>query len=169
VHAWFCSRRKHVGDGTLVVEETDFIGCKVMRLSAIAVRVLLGRTLTSEQKLKVSQTELERLLDEEVSGSASSNNVEEDLGTNAQQWSDSESASTSESPPSKRPRLPKEEERLPKEENTGTAHATTTAASTLTGPIPASSSPGSEFPLKGLMDGILQGKKEFHSKSRRAR
>jgi hypothetical protein len=160
-YIWLLTYRKHVGDGTLVVEETDYIGCKVMRLSAIAVKILLGRTLTSEQKLKVSQTELERLLDEEESGSASSN-VEEDLGTNAQQWSDSESASTSESPPSKRPRRPKAED-------TGTAHATTTAASP--GPIPASSSssPGPEFPLKGLMDGILQEKKEFHSKSRRAR
>ena len=144
--------RKHVVDGTLVVEETDYIGCKVMRLSAIAVKVLLGRTLTSEQKLKVSQTELERLLDEEESGSASSK-VEEDLDTNAQQWSDSESASTSESPPSKR-------SRLPKEEDTSTAHATTTTASTLPGPpIPASSSsPGLEFPLKRLMDGTLQEK-----------
>jgi SpoVK/Ycf46/Vps4 family AAA+-type ATPase len=52
--------REHVKEGTLVVDEETY--CTSLSLSNICVRVLLGRHLTSNQALKVSQTALEELL-----------------------------------------------------------------------------------------------------------
>lgn len=55
--------REHVKEGTLIVEEETY--CTSLTLSNICVRVLLGRHLTSNQALKVSQTALEELLKKE--------------------------------------------------------------------------------------------------------
>lgn len=52
--------REHVKEGTLIVDEETY--CTSLSLSNICVRVLLGRHLTSNQALKVSQTALEELL-----------------------------------------------------------------------------------------------------------
>lgn len=52
--------REHVKEGTLIVDEETY--CTTLSLSNICVRVLLGRHLTSNQALKVSQTALEELL-----------------------------------------------------------------------------------------------------------
>ncbi|KAG3019852.1 hypothetical protein PC128_g12847 [Phytophthora cactorum] len=52
--------REHVKEGTLLVDEETY--CTSLSLSNICVRVLLGRHLTSNQALKVSQTALEELL-----------------------------------------------------------------------------------------------------------
>ncbi|POM58519.1 AAA family ATPase [Phytophthora palmivora] len=52
--------REHVKEGTLIVDEETY--CTSLSLSNISVRVLLGRHLTSNQALKVSQTALEELL-----------------------------------------------------------------------------------------------------------
>ncbi|RLN49537.1 hypothetical protein BBJ29_005083 [Phytophthora kernoviae] len=52
--------REHVKEGTLIVDEETY--CTSLNLSNICVRVLLGRHLTSNQALKVSQTALEELL-----------------------------------------------------------------------------------------------------------
>ncbi|RLN06524.1 hypothetical protein BBJ28_00017066, partial [Nothophytophthora sp. Chile5] len=52
--------REHVKEGTLIVDEESY--CTSLSLSNICVRVLLGRRLTSNQALKVSQTALEELL-----------------------------------------------------------------------------------------------------------
>ncbi|EEY59154.1 uncharacterized protein PITG_11625 [Phytophthora infestans T30-4] len=52
--------REHVKEGTLLVDEETY--CTSLSLSNICVRVLLGRQLTSNQALKVSQTALEELL-----------------------------------------------------------------------------------------------------------
>ncbi|CEG40076.1 aaa domain containing protein [Plasmopara halstedii] len=55
--------REHVKEGTLLVDEETYYTS--LTLSNICVRVLLGRHLTSNQALKVSQTALEELLKDE--------------------------------------------------------------------------------------------------------
>ncbi|CAI5705672.1 hypothetical protein KXD40_000820 [Peronospora effusa] len=55
--------REHVKEGTLIVDEESY--GTTLTLSNICVRVLLGRHLTSNQVLKVSQTALEELLKDE--------------------------------------------------------------------------------------------------------
>uniref|UniRef100_M4C0F6 AAA+ ATPase domain-containing protein n=1 Tax=Hyaloperonospora arabidopsidis (strain Emoy2) TaxID=559515 RepID=M4C0F6_HYAAE len=55
--------REHVKEGTLIVDEESY-GMS-LTLSNICVRVLLGRHLTSNQALKLSQTALEELLEGE--------------------------------------------------------------------------------------------------------
>lgn len=53
-------QREHVREGTVIVDEENY--CTALSLSNICVRVLLGRTLSSNQVLKLSQTALEDLL-----------------------------------------------------------------------------------------------------------
>lgn len=55
--------REHVKEGTLIVDDEHY-GIN-LRLTNIAVRVLLGRKLTNNQMLKVSQTGMEVILKEE--------------------------------------------------------------------------------------------------------
>ncbi|CAH0482292.1 unnamed protein product [Peronospora belbahrii] len=55
--------REHVKEGTLIVDVESYT--TTLTLSNICVRVLLGRHLTSNQALKVSQTALEELLKRE--------------------------------------------------------------------------------------------------------
>lgn len=56
-------QREHVREGTVIVDEENY--CTALSLSNICVRVLLGRTLSSNQVLKLSQTALEDLLKDE--------------------------------------------------------------------------------------------------------
>lgn len=56
-------QREHVREGTVIVDEENY--CTALSLSNICVRVLLGRTLSSNQVLKLSQTALEDLLKQE--------------------------------------------------------------------------------------------------------
>uniref|UniRef100_K3WDU6 AAA+ ATPase domain-containing protein n=1 Tax=Globisporangium ultimum (strain ATCC 200006 / CBS 805.95 / DAOM BR144) TaxID=431595 RepID=K3WDU6_GLOUD len=56
-------QREHVKEGTVIVDEENY--CTALSLSNICVRVLLGRTLSSNQVLKLSQTALEDLLKDE--------------------------------------------------------------------------------------------------------
>ncbi|GLE02341.1 hypothetical protein PINS_up018267 [Pythium insidiosum] len=60
VAEFYDDQREHVKEGTLMVDEENY--CTVLNLSNICVRVLLGRELTSNQVLKLSQTALEELL-----------------------------------------------------------------------------------------------------------
>jgi hypothetical protein len=137
--------RKHVGDGTLIVEESDYVGCKTMRLSAIGVRILLGRTLTDEQKLKVSQTELERLLDEEAGHAVKG-------GADGSDSASNNTDSGSESPSLKRPRVNLEISNG----KVQFQEAGATAASPVAGLEATTTSLSSEPPLKTIMEGISQ-------------
>lgn len=60
---FYDDEREHVKEGTLVVDEENY--STALSLSNICVRVLLGRHLSSNQVLKLSQTALEELLKEE--------------------------------------------------------------------------------------------------------
>ncbi|DAZ96137.1 TPA: hypothetical protein N0F65_008716 [Lagenidium giganteum] len=60
---FYDDQREHVKEGTLLVDEENY--CATLNLSNICVRVLLGRQLSSNQVLKLSQTALEDLLKEE--------------------------------------------------------------------------------------------------------
>ncbi|KAJ0393396.1 hypothetical protein P43SY_005410 [Pythium insidiosum] len=60
VAEFYDDQREHVKEGTLQVDEENY--CTVLNLSNICVRVLLGRELSSNQVLKLSQTALEELL-----------------------------------------------------------------------------------------------------------
>lgn len=60
---FYDDEREHVKEGTLIVDEENY--STTLSLSNICVRVLLGRHLSSNQALKLSQTALEELLKEE--------------------------------------------------------------------------------------------------------
>ncbi|KDO29881.1 hypothetical protein SPRG_04948 [Saprolegnia parasitica CBS 223.65] len=55
--------REHVKEGTLLADCDNYI--TILTLSSISVRVMLGRTLSPSQILKLSQTSLEAILREE--------------------------------------------------------------------------------------------------------
>ncbi|OQR96549.1 hypothetical protein ACHHYP_15424 [Achlya hypogyna] len=55
--------REHVKEGTLIADCDNYI--TILTLSSISVRVMLGRTLSPSQILKLSQTSLEEILREE--------------------------------------------------------------------------------------------------------
>lgn len=63
VAEFYDDQREHVKEGTLIVDEENY--CTALSLSNICVRVLLGRPLSSNQVLKLSQTALEDLLKDE--------------------------------------------------------------------------------------------------------
>lgn len=60
---FYDDQREHVREGTVLVDEENY--CTALSLSNISVRVLLGRALSSNQALKLSQTALEDLLKDE--------------------------------------------------------------------------------------------------------
>lgn len=60
---FYDDQREHVREGTVLVDEENY--CTALSLSNICVRVLLGRALSSNQVLKLSQTALEDLLKDE--------------------------------------------------------------------------------------------------------
>lgn len=63
VAEFYDDEREHVKEGTLIVDEENY--ATTLSLSNICVRVLLGRQLSSNQALKLSQTALEELLRDE--------------------------------------------------------------------------------------------------------
>ncbi|CAK4675475.1 hypothetical protein LEN26_006393 [Aphanomyces euteiches] len=63
IEEFYEDTRPHVKEGTVIAEVDNYT--TVLTLSSICVRVMLGRTLTPNHMLKVSQTALESLLREE--------------------------------------------------------------------------------------------------------
>ncbi|TMW61087.1 hypothetical protein Poli38472_014548 [Pythium oligandrum] len=78
---FYDDEREHVKEGTLIVDEENY--ATSLNLSNICVRVLLGRHLSSNQELKLSQTALEELLKEE--GMTFSDALEPAKGSNEKQ------------------------------------------------------------------------------------
>ena len=62
---FFNDEREYMKEGIALVDDESYSNNHNLRLSNIAVRVLLGRTLSSNQLLKVSQTALETILVED--------------------------------------------------------------------------------------------------------
>ncbi|KAF0696031.1 Aste57867_13194 [Aphanomyces stellatus] len=63
IEEFYDDTRAHVKEGTVIAELDNYT--TILTLSSICVRVMLGRTLTPNHMLKVSQTALEDLLREE--------------------------------------------------------------------------------------------------------
>ncbi|TYZ67926.1 hypothetical protein PybrP1_012466 [[Pythium] brassicae (nom. inval.)] len=92
---FYDDQREHVREGTVLVDEENY--CTALSLSNISVRVLLGRALSSNQALKLSQTALEDLLKDEgvVFADALDVKARDDRGDRKREREHSEDASDS--------------------------------------------------------------------------